>query len=548
MSNALAIATVTATIKEVLQENATYIVPGSEVTTLRPQSVSNPTTDNARINIYLYQIVPNVALRTADLPTRRRDGTLIQLPQSAWDLHYLFSFYGDDSALEAQRLLGSTVDILHSQPFLSRSKIRNIISSANNNGNNQFLAESNLDEQVESIKFVPLVLNLEELSKIWSVFFQTTYDLSVAYQASVVLIESRDIARPALPVRDRNIYVVGFRQPVITRILSQSASNQPFLSYQPILTGHRLRIEGSQLRGGQGTQIRIDQTNVTLDPNNISDRQIDLVLDNTVTAGVKGLQVVQTMKISTPERDYGFVESNIAAFILRPTITGEVTVDTDPNNGNVLTVPVSPIIGSNQRVILLLNQLPTGNPADANLRAYSFVEASPDTDDSEIKIPVFNVQAGEYLIRLQVDGAESLLNVDSDNNSPTFNQYIEPTVTIRPTITGAVTVDQVPVNGNTQTVLTVPVNPIIGRNQQVILLLNQLTNGGVTDLNLQLDTFVAPSRNADTSAIAIPVSNLQAGEYLIRLQVDGVESLLTVDSDSGSPTFNQFIAPTVTIS
>ena len=148
MSNALAIATVTATLKEVLQESATYIVPGSEVTTLRPQSVTNPTTDNARINIYLYQIVPNTALRTADLPTRRTDGTLIQPPQSAWDLHYLFSFYGDDSALEAQRLLGSTVDVLHSQPFLSRSKIRTIINNAN--GNNQFLANSNLHEQVES--------------------------------------------------------------------------------------------------------------------------------------------------------------------------------------------------------------------------------------------------------------------------------------------------------------------------------------------------------------------------------------------------------------
>ena len=426
MSNALAIATVTATLKEVLQENATYIVPGAEVTTLRPQEMENRPADNARINIYLYQIVPNTALRTADLPTRRNDGTLIQLPQSAWDLHYLLSFSGNESTLEAQRLLGSTVDVLHAQPFLSRTQIRTIIS----NENNQYLAESNLDEQVESIKFVPLVLNLEELSKVWSVFFQTTYSLSVAYQASVVLIESRDIARPALPVRDRNIYVVNFRQPVITRILSQSASNQPFLPYQPILTGHRLRIEGSQLRGGQGTQVRIDQIDVTLDPNNISDRQIDLVLDSSITAGVKGLQVVQMMKISTPERDYGFVESNIAAFILRPTITGNVTVAADPNNGNVLTVPVSPIIGSNQRVILLLNQLPTGNPADANLRAYTFVDPSRDTDTSAIAIPIFNVQPGEYLIRLQVDGAESLLTVDSDSSSPTFNQYIAPTVNI----------------------------------------------------------------------------------------------------------------------
>lgn len=429
MSNALAIATVTATLREVLQENATYIVPGSEVLTLRPQEMENRPADNARINLYLYQIVPNTALRTADLPTRRTDGTLIQPPQSAWDLHYLLSFYGNETTLEAQRLLGSTVDILHSQPFLSRSKIRTIISSTNN----QYLVDSNLDEQVESIKFMPLILNLEELSKVWSVFLQTTYALSVAYQASAVLIEARDIARPTLPVRDRNIYVVNFRQPAITRILSQTAIDQGFLPYQPILTGHRLRIEGRQLRGSETTQVRIGQTVVPLDINNISDRQIDFILDNTITAGVKGLQVVQTMKISTPERDYRFVESNIAAFILRPTITGEVTVAQVADNGNnqtVLTVPVSPIIESNQRVILLLNQLPTGGVADANLRAYTFVVPSRDTDTSAIVIPVSNVQPGEYLIRLQVDGAESLLTVDSDRSSPTFNQYIEPTMII----------------------------------------------------------------------------------------------------------------------
>ncbi len=426
MSNALAIATVTAALREMLQEDATWIVPGSEVTNLRPQEMENRPADNARINIYLYQIVPNAALRTADLPTRRSDGTLIQPPQSAWDLHYLLSFYGNESTLEAQRLLGSTVDILHAQPFLSRSKISTIISKANN----QYLANSNLDEQVESIKFTPLILNLEELSKVWSVFFQTTYSLSVAYQASVILIESRDIARPALPVRDRNIYVVNFRQPVIEKILSQSAISQPFLPYQPILTGHRLRIEGSQLRGGQATQVRIDRIDLPLDPNNISDHRIDLVLDKSITAGVKGLQVVQMMKISTPERDYGFVDSNIAAFILRPTITGNVTVATNPNNGHVLTVPVSPIIGSNQRVILLLNQIPTTGATNDNLRAYTFVAPSREDDTSAIAIPVFNVQPGEYLIRLQVDGAESLLTVNSDSSSPTFNQYIAPTVTI----------------------------------------------------------------------------------------------------------------------
>ena len=37
---------------------------------------------------------------------------------------------------------------------------------------------------------------------------------------------------------------------------------------------------------------------------------------------------------------------------------------------------------------------------------------------------------GDYLLRLRVDGAESPLETDTDPNSPTFNQYIGPKVTI----------------------------------------------------------------------------------------------------------------------
>ncbi len=422
MSNALAIATVTLTLKEFLQDTATWTVPGADVTTLRPQEMENRSTDNARINLYLYQIVPNAAFRTADLPTRRADGTLMQQPTSAWDLHYLLSFYGNESAQEAQRLLGSTIDILHAQPFLDRNKIRTTISNANN----QYLADSNLDQQVESVKFTPLILNLEELSKVWSVFFQTTYSLSVAYQASVVLIEAREIARPVLPVRDRNIYIVQFRQPTIERILSQSAISQPFLTNQPIVSGYRLRIEGKQLRGAEETRVRIGKVDVPLEPNNIRNTRIEFVLDNTVPAGVQGLQVVQLMKISTSERNYRFVESNIAAFVLRPRITGNVVLN---ETQTVVTVPVSPTIGKQQRVILLLNQRPNGF-SGGELAAYTFAAPTRDADTEAIAIPISNVQAGVYLVRLQVDGAESLLAVDSNPNSPTFNQYIEPTVTI----------------------------------------------------------------------------------------------------------------------
>lgn len=416
MSNALAIAHVTAALKKFIQEKATWSVPGADVTTLRPQTMTNRSADTATINLYLYQIVPNGAFRTADLPTRRSDGTLIQRPQSAWDLHYLFSFYGSETDWEDQRLLGSTVNILHAQPFLNRQKIQEVISSSS------FLASSRLLEQVESIKFTPLLLNLEELSKVWSIFFQTPYALSIAYQASVVLIEAEDIPEPVLPVRTRNLYFVTFRQPLIERLRSQAAEGEPILVDQPILPGYRLILEGQQLRGDD-TQVKIGRVEVPLNPNEVSDKRISFVIPPTVRAGVQGLQVVQRIPISDPPRPYRYMESNIVAFVLRPRITGDIT-----SAAGQLTIPVTPAIAPHQRVVLLLNEL--FDPARTDLAAYSFTAPTRTDETNSISIPITNVRDGRYLVRLQVDGAESLLTPDLDPSRSTFNQYIEPIVTI----------------------------------------------------------------------------------------------------------------------
>lgn len=68
MSNFLAIATATATLKRMLQN--TIAVPGATVTTDRPGSPQNGT-PGPGINLYLYQVTPNAAWRNVDLPTRR---------------------------------------------------------------------------------------------------------------------------------------------------------------------------------------------------------------------------------------------------------------------------------------------------------------------------------------------------------------------------------------------------------------------------------------------------------------------------------------------
>jgi len=92
MSNHLAIATVTATVRHILQRAADVDVPGTSVSTGRPDTLTD---DGARINVYLYQVTPNAAWRNIDLPWRDSDANMTQRPRAALDLHYLLSFTGD---------------------------------------------------------------------------------------------------------------------------------------------------------------------------------------------------------------------------------------------------------------------------------------------------------------------------------------------------------------------------------------------------------------------------------------------------------------------
>jgi len=426
MSNYLAIATVTATLSQLLHKAASDAVPGAGTTTGRPKSTDNGQGD-AGINIYLYQVIPNAALRNADLPTRRPDGTLVQRPQTALTLHYLLTFYGKEAQMEPQRLLGSAVSALHAQPVLTQDVIRATINAAVAADPNHFLADSDLAEQVETIKFAPLPLNLEELSKLWSVFFQTPYALSVAYQAAVVLIEAGGTPQAALPIRAPQVYGAVLRRPVITQVLSQAGEDAA------VTLGSTLLIRGRQLQG-QITRVRIGEIEAT--PASASDAQISLPLVapfDTLFAGVQTVQVVHATLMGVPPTLHRGVESNVAAFVLSPTIVRDsgghykitlsnLQVAANGTRSGRVTVELSPKVGKSQRAALLLNE--AAPPSDRAARAYVF-DAEPGTHDvAAVDFAISGVEAGAYLVRVQIDRAESPLDVDADG------RYSGPTLEI----------------------------------------------------------------------------------------------------------------------
>jgi hypothetical protein len=426
MSNFLAVATVTAALSQIVLDAIKVDVPGSDVSTIRP----NGTVAGAKVNIYLYQVMPSAALSNADLPARRSDGQLVQRPVAALDLNYLITFFGAEAQLEPQRLLGSVVRTLHARPVLTRDRIKKTIATALFS----FLANSNLADSVELVKFTPLGLSLEELSKLWSVYFQTPYNLSIAYQATVVLIESEDSTQAALPVSARNIYVAPFRQPLIEQVRSPAGLGQP------IIAGSAIVVTGLRLRSTI-TQAFVSGVDATAQITSVTDTQIELTLPAGLHAGVQGLQIVQPSLMGTPPTPHRGVESNLGAFVLHPMIKRkpgnipDITIPPpaiapDGTRAADVTIKIDPMITKNQRAVLFMNEL--NPPSNRAARAYSFESAphnkpaDPDETDTLV-FPIKGVRAGDYLARMQVDGADSPLEQSVDPNNPA---YVGPKMTI----------------------------------------------------------------------------------------------------------------------
>ena len=429
MSNYLAIATVTATLQRILQDTVQVDVEGARVTTVRPDNVGRGIPETG-VNIFLYRVAP-VNWRNQDLPGRRSTGEIQKRPRIALELNYIVTCYGNEVELEPQRLLGSVVRTMHSQPILKTEAIRNTLDDSGF----RYLRESDLSDQVESVKFAPLGLSTEDLSKIWSIFFQTPYSLSIAYQGSAVLIESEDIPRRALPVRESR-FGISPQKPVISKVTSLDSLNEVWQSTEDrlILANSTIAIEGLRLQGNNNL-VRIGGVDAI--PQEVSDRSAPrqerdrkIVLDlSTVShrdlrAGVQGIQVI---KRNSQEQRIN--ESNVFPLVLLPTLQ-KITVEAvRPIGEELYTVRVSiatqPTIGKNQRLNLLLNS----NTGERE-REYVFKIPPLEADSDRIITEISPIASGEYLARLQVDGVESLLTIDTDENSPNYQKYIAPLLVI----------------------------------------------------------------------------------------------------------------------
>lgn len=413
MSNALAIAAVTATLRNRILKIARDELKEGLVSTLPIDKVREAGQDQNQINIYLYQALSNAAWTNRNLPSRVKPGETGAQPL-ALNLYYLITPYSsnaDSKKFLEHRLLGLILQTLNDYPVLGRREIE------------EALPESDLQTQIEKVRFSQIDLSLEDMSRIWTTS-QTEYRLSVAYEASVVLIEGSRPTRTPLPVLSVNTSPI---QPDLT-LPTPSVPTLEAIALPNEQTSIRLKetltIRGYNLSGDE-TMVIFEHPRLT-DPIEIppqpggTDRQLQVRLEETIPNWLAGIYTV-TLRVRQNNQQH---TTNALSLYLAPSITrGDIEI---VNNLRLLPIKCLPEVLlwqedernlRGQTVFLLIGDREL-QPRIAGL------SSTPGDRTSELVFDITNIKPGEYFVRLRIDRVDSIL-VDRSVKPPVFDSSVK---------------------------------------------------------------------------------------------------------------------------
>jgi hypothetical protein len=402
VSNSLAIAAATSALRYVLDTALGAGLPGSvggaQVTTLRPDRIGAD--DLARvpgINVFLYLVTPNAAWRARALPSLSADGAPLRRPVTALDLHYLITCHGQDSALEAERLLGRAVNALTVTPVLGPDVVAAAVRAYGEADETAFLKNTDLADQVESVRLSPAALSADELWKLWSVFPQTPYLLSMGCTAGVVVLTGETASRTALPVAQRAISVGASGAPLLRSVVTDPPD-------RAVLTGTLLALRGERLLGPT-THVRIGPARLAAGPG-ATPNGLTVTVDAQVPAGMHAVQVLHlapSVVPGPPPSPRVIAASNSLPVVVRPTVVG---VTAEPTG---IVLALAPPLFSGQHATVSLLSL-DGDAEDARDElSFALPPIGPDgPPQPSVTVPRGAVPDGRWLVRVRVDGVDSL--------------------------------------------------------------------------------------------------------------------------------------------
>ncbi|GAB4578149.1 MAG: DUF4255 domain-containing protein [Anaerolineales bacterium] len=435
MSDSLAIAAVTTTLRNLLISGLNADLAGTTVTT-RPLDRAREGIAGNQVNLFLYHAQPNAAWRNMDIPWKLKPGETGHSPLPL-TLHYLITaFYGEDEdgvdtttdanfILGTHRLLGRAMSVLHDHPLLDAAGIHSTLPP-----DDQLNHPYN---QVERVRLTPQPLSLDEISKLWS-GFQSQYRLSMAYEASVVLLESSRPSKTPLPVLRRGSQDQGvFTHPGLSPTLSavEMPGGKPTAEL-----GDTLTLRGANLEAGN-LMVYVHHSSweepEALTPlNGVAFDTLKVKLPDTVSmppVASTWPAGIYTVFIRVEKPDFPKWTSNSLPFALAPRITLTAPPGNTAPAGNVtVSLECLPQINGDQRIILLfgdrevlVDTLSTPNdPAAPSTLTFQVENVPPPKNPPTLDL---------YIVRLRVDGVDSI-PVDFSTTPPQFaaNQ----TVTITP--------------------------------------------------------------------------------------------------------------------
>ena len=211
--------------------------------------------DEPRINLFLYQVVENCFLQNQEIPGHGHPAAYGHPPLSL-DLRFLLTAFGNqDSGVffdetPAHLLLGSAMQVLHDNAIITGSLVTRRPPTG------RLILDPALRDEFESLKVTIHPLGLEDLSNIWTAL-ELSYRLTVAYEVSVVQIESDQPRRRPRPVGELpgggpRVFLVPLQRPNLSSIGVRRADDPPGTerSVPFARVGDTLILHGSRLSGG----------------------------------------------------------------------------------------------------------------------------------------------------------------------------------------------------------------------------------------------------------------------------------------------------------